>query len=141
MRNIKIYGLLAGIFLLATLPVAAEGFRHGRIIIAPVIRPYGWYGPFGHPSVYHGYGFYQPFGMDNRNVGEIKLEANVKHAEVYINGAFAGTADKLKSIRLKANAYNLELRAPGHASFHQKIFVVAGKTVRVHADLPAEAHP
>lgn len=143
MRNIKIFGLFVGLCLLVTLPVAAEANRHGRgrITVAPVVRPYGWLGSFGYYGVYEPYGFYQPFSMYNRNTGEIKLKANVKNAEVYINGAFAGTTDKLKSIRLKADAYSLELRALGHVSFTQRIFVIAGKTVHVHVNLPAEAHP
>jgi hypothetical protein len=141
MRNLRVLALFVGVLLLATLPAAAAGRWRGGIAIVPTFRPWGWYGPFGYYGVYEPYGFYRPYTVYNGNTGEIKLNANVKNAEVYINGAFAGTADKLKSIRLRADAYNLELRAPGYASFSQKVFVVAGKTMRVHAELPAEARP
>jgi hypothetical protein len=98
-----------------------------------MVRPWGWYG-FGY-GLYEPYGFYSPYTAYRENAGEVKLDTNVKNAEVYINGALAGTAAKLKSIWLRPDAYNLEIRAPGFTSFEQKVFVIAGKTIRLHADL------
>lgn len=135
MRKIRIFGVFVGAFLLATLPVAAQGRWRGVRVVVPMIQPWGWYGPFGYYGVYEPYGFYHPIMVNNGNTGEVKLATNVKNAEVFINGAYAGTASKLKSIRLRADAYNLELRAPGYAPYAKKVFVVAGKTLRVHVDL------
>ena len=141
MRSIRVVVLFVGAFLLAALPVAAQGRWRGGRVVVPIIRPWGWYGPFGYYGVYEPYGFYRPFTMYNGNAGEVKLDTNVKNAEVYINGALAGTAGKLKSIWLRADAYNLEIRAPGYTPFEQKVFVIAGKTIRVHADLAPGNRP
>ena len=67
--------------------------------------------------------------------GEVKLDTKVKDAEVFINGAYAGTTGKLKSMWLRPNTYDLEIRAPGRAPYDERIYVVAGKTLHVHADL------
>jgi hypothetical protein len=144
MRTIRVFGLCVGAFLMATLPIAAQGRERGGRVVVPMIRSWGWYGPFGYYNAYGpygAYGFYRPYTVYNLNAGEVKLETNVKNAEVFINGAYAGTAGKLKTIRLRADAYNLELRAPGYASYVQKVFVIAGKTLRVHADLLPGTRP
>ncbi len=71
------------------------------------------------------------------NAGEVKLKTNVKDADVYINGAFAGKAAKLKTMWLPQAEYNLEVRAAGYGSLASKIYVVPGKTINVQADLTA----
>jgi hypothetical protein len=86
--------------------------------------PYGLYGPYDlYPPVYS-------------NKGEIQLKTNVKDADVYINGAFAGKAGKLKSIWLNPDAYSIEVRTPGAAPYSQRIYVVPGKTIKVEAYFP-----
>ena len=65
----------------------------------------------------------------------------MKDAEVFINGAYAGTAGKLKSMWLRPDAYDLEIRAPGRTPYAERIYVVAGKTLHVHADLRVQARP
>ncbi len=75
--------------------------------------------------------------MAYSNAGELKLSTNVKDADVYINGAFAGKAAKLKSIWLPPNEYNVEIRAAGYAPYSERIYVLPGKTIRVQADLAA----
>ena len=133
MRSIRVAGLVLGCLLLAVVPVAAQGHWRGHVAVVPMVRPWGWYG-FGY-GFYEPYGYYYPFATYRENSGEVKLDTNVKNADVYINGALAGTAGKLKSIWLRADAYNLEIRAQGYTPFEQKVFVIAGKTIRVHADL------
>jgi hypothetical protein len=59
----------------------------------------------------------------------------VRDAEVFINGSLAGTVGHLKTMTMRAGAYDIEVRAPGNPPFEQKIYVVAGKTVKLHPDL------
>jgi hypothetical protein len=86
----------------------------------------GWYadGPFHRPYPYGAY-----YGVPN--AGQVKLDTKVKDAQVFVDGAYAGTAGKLKTMRLRPGTYTIELRAPGQAQFTEKIYVVAGKTVHV----------
>ncbi len=100
------------------------------------IYPY-WYDPLLFaPDFAPGYfsGFaYQP------NKGAVKLETTSKNALVYLDGALAGRADKLKQMWLDPGAYTLELRDGARVSA-QRIYVLSGKTLKVTPQL-MEARP
>jgi hypothetical protein len=86
------------------------------------------------PMGYYGYGpFYRPYGpyYGVPNAGQVKLDTKVKDAQVFVDGAYAGTSGKLKTMWMRPGTYTIELRAPGQAQFAEKIYVVAGKTVHV----------
>ena len=87
MRSIKIAGLILSACLITALPVSAHGWHHGgRIAVVPSFGYWGWYSPYY-------YGNYWPYGYYSgvySNLGEVKIRTNVKDAEVYINGAYAG---------------------------------------------------
>jgi hypothetical protein len=105
------------------------------------------YGAFYSPLVY---GFYDPFynlyypGVYGGslgygvNKGEVKLSTRQKGAQVYLNGAFAGPADKLKSMWLEPGAYDLSVSAPDGHKFQQRIYVISGKTLKIRAQLTAQ---
>jgi hypothetical protein len=109
--------------------------------------PYASYAPFYSPFAY---GFYDPFygpyysGLFPGNVGyapskgEVKLGNAGKRAQVYLNGAFAGPADKLKSMWLDPGAYDLSVFVPGGQKFDQRIYVISGKTLKIRAQPKAE---
>lgn len=127
--------LLIGAALIAILPAAA--FARGRavVIVGPAFGPYGWYGWYGpYYDVY-------PYGPYGKAAGEVKLDSNVKDAEVYINGNYAGTVKKLKTLMLSPGAYDISVRAPGRESFDEKIYIVAGKTLKLHPDLRVQNTP
>lgn len=65
--------------------------------------------------------------------GEIKLDFLEKDAEVYINGAYAGTVRDLKRFCLDAGAYDLELRGEGDRLFQKRIYILSGKSLKVSA--------
>lgn len=98
---------------------------------------YGWGWPyFSDPFLYGAYvhpGFYSGFGY-HPSMGEVKLRTADKEAWVYLDGALAGKAVRLKSMWLEAGAYQLEIRS-GAKKFGQKVYVLSGKTLRLTADL------
>jgi hypothetical protein len=130
MRYLKIAGLALGICLVMPLAGSAHGRFHGGFAAVPAFGYWGWHDPF----------FYEPFGLYGvyppvvSNTGEVQLKTNVKDADVFINGAYAGKAGKLKSMWLRADVYALEIRAPGRAPYTQRIYVVPGKTIKIQAD-------
>ena len=133
-----IFSILFVAVLMTTQPASASVRFHGGFFVGPVIRPWGWYGPYyGYYGPYGFYGPYRPYVYSN--VGEVKLDTKVKDAEVFINGAYAGTAGKLKSMWLRPDTYDLEIRAPGRAPYDERIYVVAGKTLHVRPDFGVEA--
>lgn len=101
-----------------------------------VARPYvgwgwgGWYAPYW--GAYWG----TPYPMyAYPNSGEVKLETKVKDAEVFINGAYAGTTHDNKTMHLRPGNYNIEVRQDGQTRFSQHVYVVAGKTLKLYPEL------
>jgi hypothetical protein len=122
--------------LLTLAPMSASAAVRGFVAVG---RPYygGWYAPYWGPywggpywgSAYGGYYYAHP------NAGEVKLDTKVKDAEVFINGAYAGTTRHNKSMYLRPGSYNIEIREGGRTQFAQKVYVVAGKTLHLHPEL------
>jgi hypothetical protein len=106
----------------------------GRVFVGPGFSPYGWYG-YGWNGPY---GMYGPYGAAP-NAGKVKLDTDIKDAEVFINGSYAGTVGQLKTMVLRSGNYNIEVRAPGRTPFQQRIYVVAEKTIKLHPDLRLQA--
>lgn len=99
--------------------------------------PY-WSWFYGLPPFHPGYfsGFYYA-----AEKGEVRLQAEPKTAQVYLDGAYAGNAGDLKSMWLDPGAYSLSLTAPQRAPFEQRIYVLTGKTLKISATLAPEAKP
>jgi hypothetical protein len=138
LKWILIMLLVLGTISTAAQPASAAVRFRGGFFVGSGIHPWGWYspyyyGPYGPYPPYGPYGFYGPYGYPN--AGEVKLHTNVKDAEVFVNGAYAGTAGKLKSMWLRPNTYDLEIRTHDGTQYAERIYVVAGKTLNVHADL------
>jgi hypothetical protein len=115
-------------------------FARGRVgvFVGPGFAPFGWYG-YGWYGPYGMYPYGSPFAVPN--AGEVKLDTNIKDAEVFINGYYAGTVGELKTMTMRTGSYNIEVRAPGRQAFQQQIYVVAGKTMKLHPDLRIQAAP
>ena len=104
--------------------------------VYPADFVYGGYGPYpyGYPPFYGPY--YYPSDFDrSAGRGQVKLSGIAKDAQVYLDGAYAGTADRLKSMWLDPGAYNLEVSAAGGKKFQQRIYVLSGKTLKISARL------
>ena len=84
-----------------------------------------------------GAGFYGSYGVPvyanpSARLGEVKIETKLKDAEVFIDGAFAGTTKEAKTLRLRPGTYNIEVRHSGEPTLNEKVFVVAGRTIHLH---------
>jgi hypothetical protein len=113
---------------LMLLPLTAAA-RIG-IFVGPGFAPMGWYGyGYGYGPFYGSYPYGAYYGVPN--VGHVKLDTKVKNAQVFVDGAYAGTSGKLKTMWMRPGTYTIELRAPGGEHFTEKIYVAAGKTVNV----------
>jgi hypothetical protein len=119
--------------MLTLAPMSASAAVRGFVVVG---RPYygGWYAPYWGP--YWGWGpAYGGYYYGHPNAGEVKLDTKVKDAQVFINGAFAGTTHQNKSMYLRPGSYNIEIREGGRTQFAQKVYVVAGKTLHLHPEL------
>jgi hypothetical protein len=54
---------------------------------------------------------------------------------VYIDGEYAGAAEKLKTLWLDPGAYDLAVSAPGREDLHERLYVLSGKSLKITAKL------
>ena len=102
--------------------------------------PYGAFYPALYDDAFYGPFFYPPYGAGlsyAAGKGHIKISSpgKDKKAEVYIDGAYAGTVGKLKSMWLDPGAYDLSVIAADGSSFQKRIYVLSGKTLKIKAVL------
>ena len=117
---------------LMLLPLTAAARGRVGVFVGSGFAPMGWYG-YGYGP--YSYGPY--YGVPN--VGQVKLDTKVKDAQVFVDGAYAGTSGKLKTMWMRPGTYTIEMRAAGHPQIAEKIYVVAGKTVHVEPGFQPEA--
>lgn len=92
--------------------------------------PY-WAYPLSYPDGYFGY---------NDGKGEVKLTLEpktvaAKLVEVYVDNAYAGTADHLKNMWLDPGAYDLSVLSKDRVSFRRRIYVLSGRSLKIAAKL------
>ena len=124
--------LTLAVALMTLVPMSASAAV--RVFVGGPVVYRGWYSPFwgGYWGPYWGpYGYYGTFP----NSGEIKIDTKVKDAQVFINGAYAGTTHDNKTMHLRPGSYNIEIRENGQTPFAQKIYVALGKTVHIRPEL------
>lgn len=102
-------------------------------LMSPYLWPYYEYGSPIYPPIGAG-SFTQGYGR-----GEVRLDSSEKNAEVYIDGAYAGIAQDLRSLWLEPGAYDLELKAEGYQSYKKRIYVLSEKSLRIIARLRSES--
>jgi hypothetical protein len=133
MKKLMITGLMATLLLAPVAAFARPGVVFFRPAPVVVVHPgFGWgWGPYW-ASPYWGpyYGYY-----DNLpTTGSLKFDTHDKDAEVYVNGAYAGTVGKLKTMHLRQGSYDIEVRGQGRSQFDQKVYIAAGKTLHLNPD-------
>ncbi len=124
--------LIVAAALMTIVPMKASAAVRGFVGVG---RPYyygGWYAPYWGPYWGPGWGGYY---YEHPNAGEVKLDTKVKDAQVFINGAYAGTTHQNKSMYLRPGSYNIEIRESGRSQYAEKVYVVAGKTLHLHPAL------
>jgi hypothetical protein len=134
---------LALVVIAGSLVPASAGVWLGTISVG---AGYGYYsGPYW-PGYWAGYypppffgGWYDPwFGpyapayfAPQIDKGQVNLQTSDKNAEVYLDGAYAGQASKLKNFWLAPGVYQLEVRATGQSPQEKRIYVLTGKTLKI----------
>ena len=96
----------------------------------------GW-GPYYSPF-WNYYSPWLPGFAQGPGMGQIKLKSDSPRAEVFLDGAYAGTADRLKSMWLEPGAYTLEVKADGRTAYNRRVYILSGKSLRI--DTVAQEH-
>lgn len=121
--------ILAGALMMSMAPTSASAAV--RVWVGGPMVYGGWYAPYWGPywgGPYYRYGYFP-------NAGEVKLDTKVKDAQVFINGAYAGTTHENKTMHLRPGSYNIEIKENGQTPFAQKVYVAAGQTLHLHPEL------
>lgn len=120
--------------------------------------PWSWYAGYGWPGYgaysnwggyygnggYYGGGYYGgsygtyggPYGW---SIGGVRLKVNMRDAEVYVDGYYAGVVDDFDGIwqqlRLDEGGYRIEIRKPGYSTLSFDVRVQPGRKITYHGEL------
>jgi hypothetical protein len=107
--------------------------------------PYAWYDnyyydpyypTYSYPS-YYGGGVYQ--SRYNYPTGEIRLQVRPRHAEVYVDGYYAGRVDDfdgfLQGLRIEEGPHTIEIVAPGYETLTFNVRIQPGRKIDYRGDL------
>jgi hypothetical protein len=127
--------LVLAVALMTLAPVGASAAVRGFVSVGGGYYG-GYYGGLYRPfwGSYWGPGYYGGY-YGYPHAGQVKLDTKVKDAEVFINGAFAGTTHQNKSMHLRPGSYNIEIREAGVAKYKERVYIVPGKTLHLHPAL------
>jgi hypothetical protein len=125
--------LLAGGALLPS-PANAQG-RRGRVVIGGGFgygyRPF-FYDSFWGAYPYYGYGAY-PIGV--RNIGEVRVLATPKQAEVFVDGFYAGVVDDFdgtfQRLHITPGGHAITLHLEGYRTVTENIYARPDQTVKL----------
>ena len=106
--------------------------------------PYAWYDPY--PSHYsYPYASYPSYAANvyqyryGYPTGEIRLQVHPRHAEVYVDGYYAGRVDEFdgvfQALRIEEGPHMIEIVAPGYTTLIFNVRIVAGRKIDYRGDL------
>ena len=104
--------------------------------------PYTWYSydPYwSRPHHYNYYSRYRQYGDYYYETGELRLQVHPRHAEVYVDGYFAGHVDDFdgvfQALRLEEGPYRIEIVAPGYETLEFEVRILPGRKTTYRGEL------
>ena len=104
--------------------------------------PYTWYSydPYwSRPHRYHYYSSSRQYGDYYYDTGELRLQVHPRHAEVYVDGYFAGHVDDFdgmfQGLRLEEGPYKIEIVAPGYETLVFDVRIIPGRKTSFRGEL------
>jgi hypothetical protein len=100
--------------------------------------PYRWYpngyGVYGSYGGSYGGGYYPGYpGSYGYPTGQLRLRVEPKHAEVYVDGYYAGIVDDYDGIAqgltLEEGGYKIEIVAPGFEPIEVDVRIIPGRKI------------
>jgi hypothetical protein len=98
----------------------------------------GYYGGGYYGSGYYGSGPYRR-GFSSFDLGELRLRVSPRHAQVFIDGYYAGIVDDfdgiIQSMKLEEGPYRIEIVAPGYEPLQFDVRILPGQKITYRGDL------
>jgi hypothetical protein len=95
-----------------------------------IVRPYGFWPPFGgfYDPFWYGWGYpYYPYYGPEGVSGGLRLEIKPKTAQVFVDGAYAGVVDHydghFQHLNLMPGSHQIEVRAPGFQTLSFETYI------------------
>jgi hypothetical protein len=100
--------------------------------------PYRWSGTTVYPGYGYGGGYYQrPYS--SFDIGELRLDVSPRHAQVFVDGYYAGVVDDFdgafQALKLESGAYRIEISAPGYETLTFDVRINPGQDIRYQGNL------
>ena len=107
--------------------------------------PYRWYSGY-YPYRNYG-GFYGNVWRSGSSryfdtvfdIGELRLRVTPRHAQVFIDGYYAGVVDDydgtFQSLRMESGGYRVQLTAPGYEPLEFNVRIIPGEKITYRGDL------
>jgi hypothetical protein len=107
---------------------------------------FGYYGAiapstyyYGHNGYYGGSPYSGPWQSIDYDTGRVRLKMRPRHAEVYVDGHYAGLVDDFdgtfQSLRLPAGGHKIEIHLQGYEDLEIDVHVQPGRTLTLAEDL------
>ncbi len=150
-RSIKLFvaAALGLLLFVSVVPAEAQRRRPG-----PAVRPGGarlvvgahfgsYYGPYAYNPWFYGSFWYHPFGYPyyywGRDTASIRVQVEPKHAQVFVDGAFAGTVDDydgfFQSLPVEPGSRDITIYLEGHRSIVERMYLSPGRSYRIKGAL------
>ena len=92
----------------------------------------GYYGGPGYYSSHVGY-------RQAYDIGELRLQVSPRHAQVFVDGDYAGTVDDydgtFQSMKLESGSYSIRLQAPGYETIEFDVRITPTQKITYREDL------
>jgi hypothetical protein len=95
--------------------------------------PYRWSGVSAYPGYGYGGGHYQrPYSTFD--VGDLRLDVSPRHAQVFVDGYYAGVVDDFdgafQALKLESGAHRIDISAPGYETLTFDVRINPGQDIR-----------
>jgi hypothetical protein len=140
MRRNTVVALLTGVLIAGTTfwpsTAHAQG-RRGRVVIGGGFgyRPF-FYDPFWGPYPYYGYGAYPLAGNP---AGDVRVLAEPKQAEVFVDGFYAGVVDDFdgtfQRLHVAPGGHAITLHLEGYRTVTDNIYVTPENTFKLQLNM------
>jgi hypothetical protein len=101
---------------------------------------YFYYDPYRWPGYYpYGPGYYPNVGVVAYDIGELRLQVTPRHAQVFVDGYYAGTVDDydgtFQSMKMQPGPYSIRIAAPGYEDLMFDVRINLGQKINYKGDL------
>ena len=103
---------------------------------------YFYYDPYRWSGAYPGYGYgsgYYRRPYSSFDIGELRLDVSPRHAQVFVDGYYAGIVDDFdgafQALKLESGAHRIDISAPGFETLTFDVRIDPGQDIRYRGTL------